>query len=658
MSRSTAQVYQEQANSYLVQLTRVGGEIRELSKDFEATQAAYTRARNNARRATAGSAEQAAELREVNRLFAIQEDLAQQLTSLRSREDQLESSYRAALEDVQRVSQGESIRAPVNNPPVVAQTDPYANQSDALANDPRTGAVPPLPTLTPQPIPPSADPQAAQSVAQIISNSPIARSSQSNPAILQQAPDVSPQAALSYGGINVPSNVSAANTVGPSSTVLTPAAVISANQFNQATNANILGTITPPQPVPQTTPTAQDPTVAQIIGNSPIAQSARSGPPVSDPTLPPTFATEYNPGTGSYRVVNNQTGEIVSSGLTEAQASVNAKILNNQNNGYPTGNIATPSASSINRQPGAADNPYGGLPGTGAGTVVDGFTGSTPTNGSVGVQVGAEQARSQEALQAQQRFVNNGDWRFRVSLAPGAAYLYKLPDGQRGILDPLYYTDGVIYPYTPQVNTVYSANYTPYELTHSNYKGYWYKNSNTQEIQITGTFTAQDTQEANYLLAVIHFYRSVTKMFYGQDELRGMPPPLVYLTGFGMYQFNAHPCVVSQFQYNLPDGVDYIRAGSRNIDGTNLIQERQRQTVPKNTISNVINRLKTAGLPKGGFRTIPPAPPTLGLDRPTYVPTKMQITITCLPIQTRQQVSNQFSLTGFANGDLQRGGFW
>ena len=42
----------------------------------------------------------------------------------------------------------------------------------------------------------------------------------------------------------------------------------------------------------------------------------------------------------------------------------------------------------------------------------------------------------------------------------------------------------------------------------------------------------------------------------------------------------------------------------------------------------------------------------------SYVPTKMEIDITLIPMQTRSQVSKQFSLKGFARGDLIRGGFW
>jgi hypothetical protein len=146
-------------------------------------------------------------------------------------------------------------------------------------------------------------------------------------------------------------------------------------------------------------------------------------------------------------------------------------------------------------------------------------------------------------------------------------------------------------------------------------------------------------------------------MFYGQDAERGAPPPLVYLQGLGQYQFNLAPCVVSQFTYNLPTDVDYIRAGSTNINGTDLQFRRDRQNLPTNPFSSAWQRLTTAGLSKGGLFN-PPAPATLGTDRPTYVPTKIDLSLTLLPMQSREQVSKQFSLKQFANGDLLKGGFW
>jgi hypothetical protein len=280
----------------------------------------------------------------------------------------------------------------------------------------------------------------------------------------------------------------------------------------------------------------------------------------------------------------------------------------------------------------------------------------TAAQESAGAEFTARQrACQQQAIASQRRQINNGDWRVRIRLAPQSTYLYNAP--QPGILQPLTVTDGVIFPYTPTISTAYKANYAPYDLTHSNYKGYFYQSSNVDPITVTGTFTAQDTAEANYLLAVITFFKSATKMFYGQDAERGAPPPLVYFTGLGEYQFNEHPCLIQNFTYTLPAEVDYIRAGSPGNIGTNLTTNRDRQSVATNGVFGSLNRLATAFLTKGAIPNTP-APPTLGLNRPTYVPTKMEISVTMLPTQSRQQVSKQFSVKEFANGNLIKGGFW
>jgi hypothetical protein len=212
----------------------------------------------------------------------------------------------------------------------------------------------------------------------------------------------------------------------------------------------------------------------------------------------------------------------------------------------------------------------------------------------------------------------------------------------------------------PQITTSYNANYNNADLTHSNYRGYFYQSSYVGEIQIEGTFTAQDTDEANYLLAVIHFFRSVTKMFYGQDtaEYRGAPPPLVFLQGLGEFQFNLAPCVVQTFNYVLPQDVDYVRARVANVDGTNLLVRRTQVRDADGAAYQIPrDRLRAAGVPVGGIAQRP-APPTLGTQSPTYVPTQMQISLTLLPVQTRAQVSREFSFEQYANGSLIQRGFW
>jgi hypothetical protein len=277
------------------------------------------------------------------------------------------------------------------------------------------------------------------------------------------------------------------------------------------------------------------------------------------------------------------------------------------------------------------------------------------------MQRGINNARAQpvRAVQLGQD-AGSGDWRVKLSLAQGANYLYNAE--QPGILQPLRVTNGVIFPYTPKIDISYKANYSTYDLTHSNFRGYFYQNSQVGDIGITGHFTAQDTQQANYLLAVIHFFRSATKMFYGQDAQRGSPPPLVFLSGLGQYQFNRHPCIISDFTYNLPEDVDYIRAQVTNQVGLNLTaQNAVRQTVATNNIFASIQRLANAFTTKGAIPNTPFGSrnvPNLAQGSPTYVPTKMDITIKLLPVNTRQQVSQQFSLREFANGNQLKGGFW
>jgi len=267
------------------------------------------------------------------------------------------------------------------------------------------------------------------------------------------------------------------------------------------------------------------------------------------------------------------------------------------------------------------------------------------------------QTQNQETNQSlSQQMPANTDWRVTLRLAPNANYLYKAADA--GLLQPLKVTNGVIFPYTPSITTAYKANYSNYDLTHSNYRGYFYQNSYTDVVNLNAQFTAQSTADAAYVLAVIHFFRSVTKMFYGQDTTyRGSPPPLVFLSGLGDYQFNNHPCLVQSFNYILPADVDYISSGSPNNLGLNLQPLQNLYSTTLNAVSPTVTRLATAFLPPGAQNALP-APLQSLLSNPTYVPSKLEIQLTLLPVQSRSQVSKQFSLKGFANGNLLKGGFW
>jgi hypothetical protein len=267
--------------------------------------------------------------------------------------------------------------------------------------------------------------------------------------------------------------------------------------------------------------------------------------------------------------------------------------------------------------------------------------------------------QAQATKQDTSNFKQLGDWRVRLSLAPGATYLYKDPNvrASNSILLPLAQTDGVIFPYTPAISVSYVADYAATNLTHTNYTFSSYTNSKVENITIGCDFTAQDTAEANYLLAVIHFFRSVTKMFYGQDNnpKNGTPPPLCYINGLGAFQFDEHPLAITAFNYTLPTDVDYIRAGIPTTDpGVN----KSPQTTKSNAPSTSGERLNNNNLSTGGRS----APPVFSINystkEPTYVPTKISLSITAIPIITRKNISNIFSLEKYATGELLRKGIW
>lgn len=244
------------------------------------------------------------------------------------------------------------------------------------------------------------------------------------------------------------------------------------------------------------------------------------------------------------------------------------------------------------------------------------------------------------------------DWRVKLSLAEGSEYLYNSPDA--GVLEPLFDQNGVIFPYTPTINVNYLANYEPASIVHNNYKVYQYSNSSVDTVTLTCEFTAQDTKEARYLLAVIHFFRSMTKMFYGQDQQprAGTPPPLCYLRGMGTFQFRNHPLAITSFAYNLPNDVDYISTTGASTTGSLISRNNQSSSL----------RLPPNILPGG---VAPPPTFTQGLTEGiydftlTWVPTKIQMSITCVPMMSRNDVSNEFSLEGYANGGIYSDrGFW
>jgi plasmid maintenance system antidote protein VapI len=398
-------------------------------------------------------------------------------------------------------------------------------------------------------------------------------------------------------------------------------------------------------------------------GGEQEAQDALAARNAAPEPVPPNLTQAWDPETGSYGVWDEDKGVFVETGLSEEEAAQAA------NDPFEAARLARerefeeeqPAVFEPEPVPGSTDL---GLqdPAQRAQQAAQQAP-LTPEQQAAKEQAAAkENAINQATRQSVYKQGGSTDWRVRLQLSPTSNYLYNAK--QPGILGPLFATNGVLFPYTPQIQTSYEAKYTDYDLVHSNFRGVFYQNSRVGDISIRAEFTAQDSNEANYLLAVIHFFRSVTKMFYGKDPQRGTPPPLVYLSGLGMNQFYGHPCLVRQFQYTLPNNVDYIRASTNNNYGTDLLDRLRPASSPSSVagLGATGNRILNAGLEKF-FPANKPAPNSVvasvnNTQLSNYVPTKMEIDISLIPVQTRSQVSKQFSLENFAKGNLIKDGFW
>lgn len=172
-----------------------------------------------------------------------------------------------------------------------------------------------------------------------------------------------------------------------------------------------------------------------------------------------------------------------------------------------------------------------------------------PAGGELFAQVGP-------AIQLQPNAKN--DWRVRIN-AQWSLFnspLFKLLEN----------TGGVVWPYNPNITVSTKANYTNIDAVHSNYPFQAYKNSQVDEIQISGEFTCETETDAAYWIAATTFFKTATKMFFGKGANAGNPPIVCNLSGYGSSVFDSVPVVVKSFSVDMKEDVNYIKC---NTFGTN-----------------------------------------------------------------------------------------
>lgn len=248
----------------------------------------------------------------------------------------------------------------------------------------------------------------------------------------------------------------------------------------------------------------------------------------------------------------------------------------------------------------------------------------------------------------------NTDWRVRLSMPTGSFF------DSSPILKPLWEAGGLVFPYTPSITINHQATYTEIPVTHQNYQFNAYQSSRVSDIQIVGDFSVEDAVQAKYWLAAVHFLRSVTKMFTGDTAYAGNPPPVLNFSGYGDHVFRNVPVIVKGFSMTLPKDVNYISTNIANNAGFGLdsISQTANTLAGLASITGQSGAARTLGNAAGAIAGVNSVIKGLGIGnaaggqgsaRDSHVPTKSELTITIMPIYSRESV-RQFSLQQFVNG--------
>jgi len=244
----------------------------------------------------------------------------------------------------------------------------------------------------------------------------------------------------------------------------------------------------------------------------------------------------------------------------------------------------------------------------------------------------------------------------RVRLRPKPAAALEIYGGS-GLLQPLRATNGLVWPYQPQITFEQTVEYQSIDLVHVNQEILAYNRTPALKMTVNGGFSVQNQQEGIYALAAIHFLRTVTKMYFGSGANLGTPPPVLLFDAYGQYMFNQLPVLVTQFSYDLPIDVDYVPIDLSNIQAyssaqsqTNIPGFSQVQTTPQlQSFFDVTNSaLMTSRMFKSDLQ---------GQDGYVWLPAVFNLSVG-LTVQNTPSRLRQFNLDSFRTGELMKQGRW
>jgi len=218
------------------------------------------------------------------------------------------------------------------------------------------------------------------------------------------------------------------------------------------------------------------------------------------------------------------------------------------------------------------------------------------------------------------------DWRARLQvMRANKDEFFGKEDKEDDMMFPLKQDRGIVFQYQPSMFIAYAATYDTQTFQGSNYPLHTYMSSTPPTLPIQVQYSCTNQEEARYLLAMMQFLKVSTKAQFGEmavtNDKVGRPPPVLEFSYLGPYGFDRVPVVINDVNYIMVNNVDYIPVAHPRIDSNKFH----------------VSAFKSEDS-EGGSASV------------TYVPTDIDMTITCLPQYSPRRIRRGFNLDQMRQG--------
>ena len=143
-------------------------------------------------------------------------------------------------------------------------------------------------------------------------------------------------------------------------------------------------------------------------------------------------------------------------------------------------------------------------------------------------------------------------------------------------------------------------------------------------IPIQVQYSCTNQEEARYLLAMMQFLKVSTKAQFGEMAVMnnkvGRPPPVLEFSYLGPHGYDRVPVVINDVNFIMVNNVDYIPVSHPAVKSEYHVSAFASENE------------------QGGSATV------------TYVPTDIDMTITCLPQYSPRRIRRAFNLDDMRKG--------